>query len=98
MCFFGSARRSAPPKPEFKDSPPVVTGSQTGVASPKNTLKATEQLKIKRKQKEASKDSNTSTKNPGDSLNIPSITSGSSNSNSLQSKRASLTSRKKTGS
>ena len=52
MCFFGSSQRTAPPKPEFKDSPPVVTGMQTGVKNPKDTGKATEQLKIKRQKKE----------------------------------------------
>tara|TARA_Y100001951_G_C11098389_1_gene160621 strand:- start:53 stop:259 length:207 start_codon:yes stop_codon:yes gene_type:complete len=66
MCFFGSARRSAPPKPEFKDSPPVVTGMQKGIEKPKNTAKATEELKIRRRKKEASP-------NPGDSLNLPSL-------------------------
>jgi len=52
MCFFGSSQRTAPPKPEFKDSPPVVTGMQTGIENPKNTTKATEELKIKRQKKE----------------------------------------------
>tara|TARA_Y100001938_G_C7752358_1_gene264498 strand:+ start:266 stop:478 length:213 start_codon:yes stop_codon:yes gene_type:complete len=68
MCFFGR-RRSAPPKPEFKDSPPVVTGMQTKVDMPKDTKKATEELKIKRKKKETKKTSG----NPGTSLDIPSI-------------------------
>ena len=52
MCFFGSSQRTAPPKPEFDDSPPVVTGMQTGIENPKNTAKATEELKIKRQKKE----------------------------------------------
>ena len=66
MCFFGNAKAAVPPKPEFKDSPPIVTGSQTGVEKPKDTKKATEELKIRRKRKEASS-------NPGDSLNIPTL-------------------------
>ena len=55
MCFFASSQRTqrtAPPKPEFDDSPPVVTGMQTGIENPKNTTKATEELKIKRQKKE----------------------------------------------
>ena len=52
MCFFGSSQRTAPPKPEFDDSPPVVTGMQTGIENPKNTARATEELKIKRQKKE----------------------------------------------
>ena len=52
MCFFGSSQRTAPPKPEFDDSPPVVTGMQTGIENPKNTAKATEELKIKRQKRE----------------------------------------------
>ena len=52
MCFFGSSQPAAPPKPEFDDSPPVVTGMQTGIENPKNTTRATEELKIKRQKKE----------------------------------------------
>ena len=36
----------------FKDAPPVVTGTQTGVDNPKDTKRATENLKIKRQKKE----------------------------------------------
>ena len=53
MCFFGSAKAApAPKKPEFEDAPPVVTGEQTGVDKPKNTAKATEKLRMARKDKE----------------------------------------------
>ncbi len=57
MCFFGGGRSttSAPLQnetPEFDDSPPVVTGKQTGVKNPKDTKKATEELKIRRQKKE----------------------------------------------
>ena len=51
MCI-GRGRAIVQPKPTFRDAPPVVTGSQTGVANPKDTKKATEQLKIKRQKKE----------------------------------------------
>ena len=53
MCFFGGAK-AAPvrEKPEFADAPPVVTGEQTGVDKPKNTAKATEKLRMARKDKE----------------------------------------------
>ena len=54
MCFFGGGAKAAPvrEKPEFADAPPVVTGEQTGVDKPKNTAKATDRLRIKRKKKE----------------------------------------------
>ena len=53
MCFFGGAKAApAPKKPEFADAPPVVTGEQTGVDKPKNTAKATEKLRMARKDKE----------------------------------------------
>jgi len=53
MCFFGGAKAApAPKKPEFADAPPVVTGEQTGVDKPKNTAKATEKLRMARKEKE----------------------------------------------
>ena len=53
MCFFGGAKAApAPKKPEFADAPPVVTGEQTGVDKPKNTAKATERLRMERKDKE----------------------------------------------
>ena len=53
MCVGGGSRSyPQPQRPEFDDSPPVVTGRQTGVENPKDTKKATEELKIKRKKKE----------------------------------------------
>ena len=54
MCFFGGSAKAAPApkKPEFADAPPVVTGEQTGVDKPKNTAKATEKLRMARKDKE----------------------------------------------
>ena len=54
MCFFGGGAKAAPApkKPEFADAPPVVTGEQTGVDKPKNTAKATEKLRMARKDKE----------------------------------------------
>ena len=51
MCI-GGRSQAVQPKPTFRDAPPVVTGSQTGVENPKDTKKATEQLKIKRQKKE----------------------------------------------
>ena len=68
MCFFGGGARAAtPPKTTFDDSPPVVTGMQTGVDNPVDTAKVTEELKIKRMKKEGMS-------NPGDSLNIAGVT------------------------
>ena len=53
MCVGGGSRSyPQPQRPEFDDSPPVVTGSQTGVENPKDTKKATEKLKIRRQKKE----------------------------------------------
>ncbi len=68
MCFFGGGRSTAPSPPQyqstatagasqnettqFDDSPPVVTGRQTGVENPKDTKKATEELKIRRLKRE----------------------------------------------
>ena len=54
MCFFGGGAKAAPApkKAEFADAPPVVTGEQTGVDKPKNTAKATEKLRMARKDKE----------------------------------------------
>ena len=52
MCILGSSRGSIQQTPTFRDAPPVVTGSQTGVDNPKDTKKATEQLKIKRQKRE----------------------------------------------
>ena len=52
MCVGGGGRSyPQPQRPEFEDSPPVVTGSQTGVENPKDTKKATEELKIRRQKK-----------------------------------------------
>ena len=52
MCVGGGPSYPQPQRPEFDDSPPVVTGSQTGVDNPKDTKKATEELKINRQKKE----------------------------------------------
>ena len=51
MCIGG---RSQPIQqaPTYRDAPPIVTGSQTGVENPKDTKKATEDLKIKRQKRE----------------------------------------------
>lgn len=76
MCFFGSSQPAAPPRPEFDDAPPVVTGSQTGVDNPIDTAKATETLRIKRQETEGFQ-------NPGDSLKITGVT-GSSKSNDIR--------------
>ena len=54
MCIGGSPSYAVPQRQEaaFQDAPPVVTGSQTGVDNPKDTKKATEELKIRRQKKE----------------------------------------------
>tara|TARA_Y100000401_G_scaffold114307_1_gene116174 strand:+ start:166 stop:516 length:351 start_codon:yes stop_codon:yes gene_type:complete len=54
MCIGGRPAYAVPQRQEssFKDAPPVVTGTQTGVDNPKDTKKATENLKIKRQKKE----------------------------------------------
>ena len=53
MCVGGGSRSYPQPQsPEFDDSPPVVTGRQTGVENPKDTKKATEELRIRRQKKE----------------------------------------------
>ena len=54
MCIGGSPSYAVPQRQEaaFQDAPPIVTGSQTGVDKPKDTKKATEELKIKRQKKE----------------------------------------------
>ncbi len=53
MCIGGGGcSYPQPQRPEFEDSPPVVTGMQTGVENPKDTKKATEELKIRRQKKE----------------------------------------------
>ena len=54
MCIGGSPSYAVPQRQEaaFQDAPPVVTGSQIGVEKPKDTKKATEELKIRRQKKE----------------------------------------------
>ena len=82
MCFFGGGARAAtPPKTTFDDSPPVVTGMQTGVDNPVDTAKVTEELKIKRMNKEGMSNPNP---NPGDSLNIASVTKRSGNKSTFK--------------
>ncbi len=51
MCI-GGRSQAVQQTSTFRDAPPVVTGSQTGVDNPKDTKKATEQLKIKRQKRE----------------------------------------------
>ena len=45
MCF-GRSQSTPVPQRTFDDSPPVVTGSQTGVENPKDTKKATRDFLI----------------------------------------------------
>jgi len=52
MCFGGGGGRMSTPKREFQNRPVTVTGEQTGVDDPKDTKKATEELKIKRQKEE----------------------------------------------
>ena len=53
MCFGGGGQATRQqPKREFQNRPVTVTGSQEGVDDPKDTAKATEQLKIKRQKEE----------------------------------------------
>ena len=53
MCIGGGGSSyPQPQRPEYEDSPPVVTGSQTGIENPKDTRRATEELRIQRKQRE----------------------------------------------
>ncbi len=53
MCLGGGGSSyPQPQRPEYEDSPPVVTGSQTGIENPKDTRRATEELRIQRKQRE----------------------------------------------
>ena len=86
MCFFGGGARAAtPPKTTFDDSPPVVTGMQTGVDNPVDTAKVTEELKIKRMAKEGMSNPNP---NPGDSLNIASVTKRGGMSRADKQRRA----------
>ena len=82
MCI-GGRSQVVQPKPTFRDAPPVVTGSQTGVVNPKDTKKATEQLKIKRQKKEGTYvDPNLST--------VEEKLVGSSGSNSLGTKQSKI--------
>lgn len=69
MCFFGGSQAAAPPKPEFDDAPPVVTGKQTGVDNPIDTKKVTEQLRQDRMKEEGFS-------NPAESLKIAGVTGG----------------------
>ena len=84
MCIFGTSKPVDPtPTPTVRDAPPVVTGSQTGVDDPKDTKKATEQLKIKREKKEGTFiDPNLSV--------VEEKLVGSSGSNSLGAKQAKI--------
>ncbi len=53
MCVGGGGgRRRQPPVSEYKNRPVTVTGTQTGVANPIDTAKATESLKIQRQKEE----------------------------------------------
>ena len=51
MCI-GGRSQLIQQAPTYRDAPPIVTGSQTGVENPKDTKKATEDLKIKRQKRE----------------------------------------------
>ena len=70
MCFFGRSSTPQPPKPEFDDAPPVVTGKQTGVDNPIDTKKVTEQLRQDRMKQEGFS-------NPAESLKIAGVTKSS---------------------
>lgn len=52
MCFGGGSQMRQQPQREYQNRPVTVTGIQTGVDDPKDTAKATETLKIKRKKEE----------------------------------------------
>ena len=52
MCFGGGSQMRQQPQREYQNRPVTVTGTQTGVDDPKDTAKATEQLKIKRQKEE----------------------------------------------
>ena len=52
MCFGGGSQMRQQPQREYQNRPVTVTGTQTGVDDPKDTAKATETLKIKRKKEE----------------------------------------------
>ena len=70
MCFFGRSSTPQPPKAEFDDAPPVVTGKQTGVDNPIDTKKVTEQLRQDRMKEEGFS-------NPAESLKIAGVTKSS---------------------
>ena len=70
MCFFGRSSTPQPPRPEFDDAPPVVTGKQTGVDNPIDTKKVTEQLRQDRMKQEGFS-------NPAESLKIAGVTKSS---------------------
>ena len=80
MCFFGRSSTPQPPKPEFDDAPPVVTGKQTGVDNPIDTKKVTEQLMQNRMKEEGFS-------NPAESLKIAGVTGSSSSSRADKTKR-----------
>ena len=52
MCLGGGVARMTPPQREYQNRPVTVIGEQEGVDNPKDTAKATESLKIKRKKEE----------------------------------------------
>jgi len=81
MCF-GRSQPAPPPKTTFDDSPPVVTGMQTGVDNPIDTAKVTEELKIQRQEKEGFF-------NPGDSLKIAGVTGSSGRMSNADKQRRS---------
>jgi len=86
MCF-GRSQSTPIPQRTFDDSPPVVTGSQTGVENPKDTKKATETLEQDRRESEGFF-------NPGDSLKIPGVTKSGGGNKTAQQK-ANLAANKK---
>ena len=52
MCLGGGGGRMSAPKREYQNRPVTISGTQTGVDDPKDTAKATEKLKTKRKEEE----------------------------------------------
>ena len=52
MCFGGGSQMRQQPQREYQNRPVTLTGTQTGVDDPKDTAKATEKLKTKRKEEE----------------------------------------------
>jgi len=87
MCF-GRSQSAPAPQRTFDDSPPVVTGSQTGVEKPKDTKKATEKLEQDRRESEGFF-------NPGDSLKIPGVTRSGSGGNKTAQQKANIAANKK---